>query len=219
MADGESHSGPGRRRRADAERSIEAILDAALAVILADGDLTMAAVARAAEVSRVTLYAHFPTREALVEAVLRRTVVRSTSLVDDVDIDRGPAPDALARLVGSSWGVLSGFRNLHAAAATAMPADRLRQLHEPFVGPFERLISRGQAEGDFRADLPLSWLVATMLNLLHLTAEEVDAGRLRTDHAGEVVTATILGVLTLPPPTRRAAARKRSDRPATADTR
>ncbi|MGH8823758.1 MAG: hypothetical protein ACRDVN_04705, partial [Jiangellaceae bacterium] len=84
-------------------------------------------------------------------------------------------------------------------------------------GPFQQLISRGQAAGHFRADLPLDWLVATMLNLLHLTAEEVGARRLSADSAGDVVTATILGVLTPPQPTSRAAARTRSIRRGTAD--
>lgn len=55
--------------------------------------------------------------------------------------------------------------------------------------------SRAQAEGDFNADLPRDWLVATILDLLDLCAEEVDAGRLRHDEAGRVLTVTLLGPL------------------------
>ncbi len=210
MTDIDSQSGPARRRGADAERHIEAVLDAALALVLAGDEPTMAAVARAAELSRVTLYAHFPTREDLLEALVQRTVSRSTSLVEDADVARGPAPQALARLVGSSWEALSGVRRLHAVAASAIPGDRLRGLHAPLVDPFLDLISRGQAEGHFRTDLPQDWLVATILNLLHLAAEEVDAGHLHTDRAGDVVTATVLGALTEPTPAKRARSQQRS---------
>jgi hypothetical protein len=42
----------------------------------------------------------------------------------------------------------------------------------------ERLIARGQDEGDLRTDLPRPWLVATFYSLMHAAAEEVDAGRL-----------------------------------------
>ncbi|MGH3320496.1 MAG: TetR/AcrR family transcriptional regulator [Streptosporangiaceae bacterium] len=90
MADQASHGSGGattRRRRADAGRSIESILDAALNGILTEGELNMSAVARDAGLSRVTLYAHFPTREALLEAVLRRAVSLAALVIDDADIE------------------------------------------------------------------------------------------------------------------------------------
>jgi AcrR family transcriptional regulator len=195
MTDSESRPGSARRLRSDAERSIEAILDAALSCIQSDVDLTMSAVARKADVSRVTLYAHFPTRQALVEALVRRTVATSKPMVEAADIHAGSASDALARLLDSAWDVLSGFRRLHAVAASVTVPARLRELHEPLFGPLDDLVARGQAEGDFNVDLPRDWLVATILDLLHLCAEEVDAGRLRHDEAGHVVTATLLGAL------------------------
>jgi TetR/AcrR family transcriptional regulator, mexCD-oprJ operon repressor len=55
----------------------------------------------------------------------------------------------------------------------------------------ERLIARGQVQGEFRTDLPRSWLVATFYSLMHSAAEEVDAGRLDPDQAAGVLTATL----------------------------
>jgi TetR/AcrR family transcriptional regulator, mexCD-oprJ operon repressor len=62
----------------------------------------------------------------------------------------------------------------------------------------ERLIARGQAEGEFRADLPRSWLVATFYSLMHGAAEEVDAGRLDPDQAAGVLTATLQAAFATP---------------------
>ena len=62
------------RRRADAERNIEAILDAALARLGRDPSASMTEIAKAAGVGRVTLYGHFPSREALVDTLFDRSL-------------------------------------------------------------------------------------------------------------------------------------------------
>jgi AcrR family transcriptional regulator len=61
-----------RRPRADARRNDERLLAAAEAAFLAQGtDAPLEAIARQAGVAIGTLYGHFPTRRALVGAVLR----------------------------------------------------------------------------------------------------------------------------------------------------
>ncbi|NUS11216.1 MAG: TetR/AcrR family transcriptional regulator [Streptomyces sp.] len=186
----------GRRRRSDAERSIAAILDAALDCVPLDGNVNMSAVARTAGVSRVTLYAHFPTREALVDAALQRAFAQTSDAIGRLPLDDGPPREVLARLIGSSWQVLERHRNLYRVASATMPSERLRGYAEPVLGRIERLLARGRDAGDFRADLPADWLVATVYTLMHLAAEEVAAGRHEPAAAGELAGRTILSLLT-----------------------
>jgi AcrR family transcriptional regulator len=79
------------RRRADAERSIARILDAAVDALANDPEASMAEVARQAGVVRATIYVHFPTREALIEAVTRRAIADATAMIETAEPARGDA--------------------------------------------------------------------------------------------------------------------------------
>src|SRR5262245_59999823 len=187
-----------RRRRADAERSIAAIVEAAFDGLSRDPDVTMSAIARSAGVGRVTLYTHFPTRAALLDAVARRAVAQAAAALDAEAPDVGPAGEALARLAGPGWRVLDRCQHLAAAVARVLPPGRRNQVQDLVLQRVERLIVRGQDEGAFRVDVPRAWLAATIYGLMHTAAQEVDAGRLTQDEAGEVLKVTLLAAIARP---------------------
>jgi AcrR family transcriptional regulator len=192
---GTTPSTPGPRRRADAERSINAILDAALACLSDRPDTTMVDIARAAGVGRVTLYTHFPSRETLVEAVVDRAIAESTAALDAAVPDDEPADRALRTLIHSSWQDVDQEDRLFEAAQRTLGPERLREHHAPFLTWMEKLIGRGRTEGVFRDDLPAAWLVTTVYSLFHAAAEDIPAGRLRPSDAAHVLEATILAAL------------------------
>src|SRR5207237_2187001 len=81
-----------RRPRADAVRNRERVLEAAKAVFSAGGpDASLEAVARRAGVGIGTLYRHFPTREALFEAVYRREVQQLGERAEPLRAEGRPA--------------------------------------------------------------------------------------------------------------------------------
>jgi TetR/AcrR family transcriptional regulator, mexCD-oprJ operon repressor len=180
------------RRRADAERNIAAILDAGLVCFSRNPDASVAEVAQAAGVGRVTLYGHFPSRQELLDAVFAHALANANAVLEAEVKDHGAASEALSRLIRSSWPILAQHRGLLAAAQRDLPPVRIRRHHDQAMARVERLIARGQQEGDFRTDLPRPWLVATFYSLMHAAAEEVDAGRLDPAQAGGVLATTIL---------------------------
>src|SRR4030088_3849713 len=105
-----------RRPRADAVRNRERVLEAAKAVFSAAGpDASLEAVARRAGVGIGTLYRHFPTREALFEAVYRREVQQLGELAEALKSEAEPV-DALRRwlgctveLLGITQGIVGGL--------------------------------------------------------------------------------------------------------------
>src|ERR671929_169881 len=80
-----------RKRRADAERNIQAIIDAALEALANDPDASMAEIARRAGVVRATIYMHFPTREALLDAVMEEATGRVAEAIRNAEPERGGA--------------------------------------------------------------------------------------------------------------------------------
>ncbi|MEU8133714.1 TetR/AcrR family transcriptional regulator [Streptodolium elevatio] len=182
---------PERPRRRDAERNAAAIVDAGLTCLLADPQAGMAAIARAAGVSRVTLYAHFPTRESLLEAALDRSVAEAVDAVAGTT-DSGPADEALAGLIRSSWQVLDRHASLFTAVSASLTPDQMRERHERILAPVHRLVLRGRRDGVFRDDVPATWLVTVLYSLVHAAAAEMQAGRLSSREAPDLLVTTVL---------------------------
>jgi AcrR family transcriptional regulator len=189
------------RRRADAQRSIARVVAAARTCLSQNPDATTDEIAKAAGVGRMTLYGHFPNRAELVEAALVDALRVGEETLSAVDLG-GDARDALTRLLESSWSLVAEAAALLQAAQGVLPAGRLRELHAAPAERVEQLIRRGQDDGVFRTDLPITWLVSAVHHLLHAAADEENTGRLDRAEVGDVVTASVQSLLAAPSPGR-----------------
>jgi TetR/AcrR family transcriptional regulator, mexCD-oprJ operon repressor len=193
-AHGEEEPGT-RGRRADAQRNVSAILDAARERLSTDPTASMQEVARAAGVGRVTLYSHFKSRTELLDAVFTRVTADADRALADVDLT-GDERQALARLIRSSWRIVEQSRLLLFAAQLELPPDRIREHHHRPLDRLEGLIKRGRRNKTFRTDLPASWMVSVFYSVIHGAADEINAGRLTADRAPKLITATLLSAFT-----------------------
>ncbi|NUT51639.1 MAG: TetR/AcrR family transcriptional regulator, partial [Saccharothrix sp.] len=96
------------------------------------------------------------------------------------------------------WHLVAPARALLVAAQREVPPSRIRELHSAPAARVETLIARGRAEGAFRTDLPIPWLVSVLHTLMHGAADEIRAGRLTPDRAAFHITATVLAAFTPP---------------------
>lgn len=186
------------RRRADAERSIERILDAAVDALAEDQDVSMAQIARRAGVVRATIYVHFPTREALLEAVTDRALAEVAAVISAAQPERGEADAALGRVVAAAWRTLGRYHALVAVNTGAQTHADLHRRHGSVLGLLVPLIERGQAAGAFRRDVPVAWHLAMLLALIHAGSAELQAGRVPEADAEAALVASVLGAITTP---------------------
>ena len=192
-----STSPTGRQQRADARRNVEAILDAATSCLARDPDASIGEIARAAGVGRVTLYGHFDSRATLVAAVVDRAIAEGDAALEAVDLDGDPAA-ALVRLVEATWVITYRYGALVVAAERVLPPDEMTAAHAGPRARAERLLERGRAEGRFRTDLPVSWLVTILHAVTHAAATAVYNGEMTAQDAPRTIAATMLGMTTPP---------------------
>jgi AcrR family transcriptional regulator len=149
-----SAAGSGRKPRADGQRNRERLMQAAKAAFAdAGAEVSLEEIARRAGVGIGTLYRHFPTRDAIVEAVYRREVQQLAGAAARLlgEVSPGEALHRWMRLfvdyiatkkvIASALGALAGgTADLYAASGAQLS------------GAMSLLVERAAAVGDIRAD-------------------------------------------------------------------
>jgi TetR/AcrR family transcriptional regulator, mexCD-oprJ operon repressor len=187
-----------RKRRADAERSIEAIVNGALEALASDPDASMAEIARRAGVARATIYMHFPTREALLDAVMENATTQVADAIQAADPARGEPEEALERVLRATWQQLSQFHAVLGINIGRLSAKELRRRHLPMTTQFIPLLERGQATGVFRSDVSAEWLIAVVRAIVHAASLELQGGRLSQTDVERTMLTTALAAISPP---------------------
>jgi AcrR family transcriptional regulator len=159
-----------RKPRADAVRNRERVLEAAKAVFSAGGaEASLEAVARRAGVGIGTLYRHFPTREALYEAVYRREVEQLGELAEQLKNEARPV-DGLRRWLSSNVEFVATKKGM--AAALALAAHGSPELHsytfDRLTEAVGALLDRAVAAGEIRADVSPEDLLRALGGMCYL---------------------------------------------------
>lgn len=154
----------------------------------------MAEVARRAGVVRATVYMHFPTREALIEAVTNRAINDAAKVIAAAEPERGDAAEALRRVVESAWRTLASYHSLVAINAALAP-EELHERHRPVLDLLQPLIERGQHEGAFGADVHAQWHLSMILALIHAASGVAGAGGQPSEHIESALVASVLGAV------------------------
>jgi len=160
---------PARKPRADARRNRERLLEAAKAAFAEAGaDVSLDEIARRAGVGIGTLYRHFPTRGAIVEAVYRREVQQladaATRLLAALPpgaalhewmrlfVDYIAAKKVIASALGS---IAGGVSELYASSGARI------------TGAISLLVERARASGDIRADVDPTDLLRALVGFAY----------------------------------------------------
>jgi AcrR family transcriptional regulator len=158
-----------RKLRADSIRNRERLLESATEIFSAGGpQASLEAVARHAGVGIGTLYRHFPTREALFEAVYRQEVDHLGDLAEQL-VNSDDAVEALrkwlqanVRLVATKKGMLQALQ-LAAAGSSELRAYSMRRL----TGAIALLLDRAVRLDLLRADITPEDLLRTLLGIFY----------------------------------------------------
>ncbi|QWT21309.1 TetR/AcrR family transcriptional regulator [Bacillus sp. NP157] len=181
--------------RADAKKNYSHLLAVAADVVSEHGaDASMRDIARRADVGLATLFRHFPTREALFEALLRTTVEALLERATELESSKKP-DEALVTWFREGVAFTHSYGGVCEllASAHADPTSALYALSIALRSAGARLLERAQAEGTARPDMDgvdlfalmsaLAWLVgqpgfaSKEAHLFHLITSGILAGR------------------------------------------
>ncbi|MCF3641168.1 TetR/AcrR family transcriptional regulator [Rhizobium sp. TRM95111] len=166
----EQETGKSRRKlRADSIRNRERLLEAATTVFSAGGpQASLEAVARQAGVGIGTLYRHFPTREALFDAVYRHEVDLLGDLAERLAREEAPVEalktwlQANVRLVATKKGMIEALQ-LAAHGSSELKAYSYGRM----IGAIRLLLDRAVKAGLVRDDVPPEDLLRTLVGIYY----------------------------------------------------
>jgi AcrR family transcriptional regulator len=169
-----------RPMRADAQRNYARLLDAATAAFVEHGadDVSLEEIARRAGVGIGTLYRHFPTRQALLEAVYRDQVESLNARAEQLRDTESPG-DALADWMRALVRFSSTKRSMTSAllATLGTNSELLSSCSQVICGAAESLLARAQQAGVVRPDADARDLIRLVHAVNIATEKAPDPGQ------------------------------------------
>lgn len=170
--------------RADAQRNYRHILVVAQTVVEEQGtDASLRDVARRAEVGLGTLYRHFPTRDALLETLLRQRFAGLAARAHHLRAVE-PPDEALTTWLREFMNTTAAYRGLAASLMATMgrePGSALYQACKEMQDAAANLLRRAQQAGHLRPDIDGTDLFA-LINAVTWIGEQTPAFAARRDH-------------------------------------
>ncbi|MEV4478405.1 TetR/AcrR family transcriptional regulator [Micromonospora coxensis] len=145
-----------RPLRADAERSVRAILEAAEQVLAEDPGASMEQIAAAAGVARTTIHRRFANRQALIDALASSAARQLAQAVDDGRPDTAPPLVAMHRITANVLQVKSAWA--FALGLQAAPDSEAALLHQDIARRCIAVLKRAQADKLIDEAADLDWV-------------------------------------------------------------
>jgi AcrR family transcriptional regulator len=162
-----------RPLRADAQRNRDRLLAVAARAFSEDGpEVTLESIAKDAGVGIGTLYRHFPTREALVEATYRHELARLCDAATDLLAAR-PADQATRQWMDGFIVYMTTKRGMADAlrAVVASGGDPFAESLGRLIGAITTLLEAGAAAGTIRADVEPGDVLASLSGVSLIAGE------------------------------------------------
>jgi AcrR family transcriptional regulator len=176
-------------------RTRDRILAAAAAVLAKDTGASLAQISAAAGVGRTTVYRYFATRGDLIEALAVESMRVVRDVFVDCRLDDGSVPDVLGRIADTVLPLAAELRYLDTAQG-AWDLPEVQRVWDAIVDDLDRLVERGQRDGDLRADVPAALVVNVFVGALWGVDEGIREGRIALAGTGRRLVAVVLDGVT-----------------------
>ncbi len=186
----------------------DSLIEAAIQVFAAKPTATLAEVAEAAGVKRVTLHRLFGTREELLKEIAIRSLAEMDHACEKAVEGTKSALDALRAIVEALvpvgdrcyflWEQSDVWEEPSVAKQTARQDKEL-----------EELIEMAKAEGSIAADIPTAWIIASIVSVVYAALTTSRSGDIAVNDAGKLAVRTLFAGIEAKPTKKKERRRKR----------
>ena len=187
----------GERRRA---YDADSLLDVAVTVFIERGydGTSMENLARAAGISKSSIYHHVAGKEALLHAALDRALDALFAVCEEAGSTTGPAIDRLRHVIRRSIEILDQelpyvtlLLRVRGNTATEQTALQRRRAFDRFVA---NLVAAASADGDLRADLDPALATRLIFGMINSISEWYHpGGGITVDQLADGVVSLVIG--------------------------
>jgi AcrR family transcriptional regulator len=144
-----------RALRSDAQQNRAELLAVGAAAFAELGlDAPVSEIARRAGVAKGTFFRHFPTKDALISAILADHYVRLRALLERIEASRASGVEALVEYMLAAGAQLAPDRSFwHAAHSAGADSAEIHAASKELDAGVGRLLRRAQREGTVRGDI------------------------------------------------------------------
>ncbi|MFJ8492627.1 TetR/AcrR family transcriptional regulator [Streptomyces sp. NPDC094038] len=166
-----SSTGTPKPARADATRNRARLLDAARIAFASGTPVSLKQIARDTGVGIGTLYRHFPTREALIEAIYRQELDQLCAAAEAL-LDAQDPPQALRSWMDRFADYVTTKRETADALRTVLASDvaTASQAREHLCTAVQAILDAGTATGTLRDDVHADDIVVTLVGMFTATS-------------------------------------------------
>lgn len=157
-----------------------AIIDAAISLLASNGNSTLGEIAIKAGVGRATLHRHFRSREDLINAIQHLCASETEAAVAHLD---NSSAKAISQLHDMFAAVIPLGHKFHFLYSEYNNDDELKQRYQEELDWLTDLVEALKKDGDVAQEIPTSWAVAQIDQLIWVAWSEVGKGNLRIEDA------------------------------------
>lgn len=181
-----------RAPRRDAALNRAAVVSAAQTLFASDPTASIDAVARAAGLSRRTVYGHFADRDALIEELLLSGADRFNDISAGIENEaEHDAPLALARLTARLWSEAARVQVAAMIALDDAHVERTAEVLAPLRRRIVALVRTGQDAGTLRTDIAAPTLARLIEEAGRAAVTRLDG---TSEASGPLAVRAVLGV-------------------------
>lgn len=169
--------------------TLSAIIEAAIGMLNVDPGATMSDIARAAGVGRTTLHRHFDGKADLLSTIEAQCIEETNAAVLATDVAGGAAVERLRNMLRSVIPLGDRYAFL---LSESLRTEGLRDAHEAQIDWIRALIEQLKGERAIAGEVPTSWAVALVDQVIFTAWTVVSTGELSTDEAAELALRSLL---------------------------